>query len=349
MKIGILTFHDGPNHGAFLQAWSTFRMLQNLGHQVEIINYKNVRHHEMESGWSVRRLKNPVFLWQSLRKQSAFKKAHRVFAWEPLITDLEELQRNHYDAVVIGSDVVWNYRIFGYDPAFFGQLNANKVVSFSASFGMVALDDAHPERMAADLSSFAAISVRDVNSQSIVAQQIDEVVPITLDPTLVYDFNDEIPQPSAKYREKYMLVYSYLHAESMIREVRSYASEHNLRVECVGYPPPLRSIGYCDRINMTANPFEWIRIFADAEQVVTSTFHGVVFSIKMRRRFWYIENAKAHNRVTSLLESCGIDHGLVLGREGKLHVFDPDYEMVFGALKPLARDSHAWLISQFKS
>ena len=30
---------------------------------------------------------------------------------------------------------------------------------------------------------------------------------------------------------------------------------------------------------------EWMRIFADAEKIITSTFHGVVFSIKMQRPF----------------------------------------------------------------
>ena len=80
MKIGILDFsRRSKPHGAFLQAWSTFRILQIAGHEAEIINYKNMLHHVMESVWSLGRLKNPVFLYQSLTKQAAFKKAHRLF------------------------------------------------------------------------------------------------------------------------------------------------------------------------------------------------------------------------------------------------------------------------------
>ena len=44
MKIGILTFHDGINHGAFFQAFSTYSFLKANGYDVEIINYKNKRH-----------------------------------------------------------------------------------------------------------------------------------------------------------------------------------------------------------------------------------------------------------------------------------------------------------------
>ena len=50
MKIGILTFHDGLNHGAFLQAFSTMTYLNTKFDHVQIINYKNKYHHRQE-GW----------------------------------------------------------------------------------------------------------------------------------------------------------------------------------------------------------------------------------------------------------------------------------------------------------
>ena len=127
--------------------------------------------------------------------------------------------------------------------------------------------------MARDLSRFTAIAVRDTNSQAIVEKQIGKKVPITLDPTLAYDFEGEIPKPSGKYRKKYLLIYSYVHTEGSIQRIREHASSDDFKIECVGYPPPLRFLNYCDRINMSAGPFEWMRIFADAEKIITSTFH----------------------------------------------------------------------------
>ena len=47
------------------------------------------------------------------------------------------------------------------------------------------------DRMARDLSRFTAIAVRDTNSQAIVEKQIGKKVPITLDPTLAYDFEGD--------------------------------------------------------------------------------------------------------------------------------------------------------------
>ena len=41
MKIGILTYHEGINHGGFFQAFFLQKFITGLGHNVYIINYKN--------------------------------------------------------------------------------------------------------------------------------------------------------------------------------------------------------------------------------------------------------------------------------------------------------------------
>ena len=39
MKIGIITWFDGPNYGTNLQAIALQRYLRNCGHCVEIVNF----------------------------------------------------------------------------------------------------------------------------------------------------------------------------------------------------------------------------------------------------------------------------------------------------------------------
>ncbi|WP_156860527.1 hypothetical protein [Francisella hispaniensis] len=48
MRIGILTFHEGINHGGFFQAYSTYSYLKEKSYDVEIINYKNKIHWFLE-------------------------------------------------------------------------------------------------------------------------------------------------------------------------------------------------------------------------------------------------------------------------------------------------------------
>ena len=44
MKIGILTFHEVFNPGAFLQALATQRLVESLGHEAKIIDYTPAAH-----------------------------------------------------------------------------------------------------------------------------------------------------------------------------------------------------------------------------------------------------------------------------------------------------------------
>lgn len=349
MKVGILTFHDGPNHGAFLQAWSTFRLLREAGYDVEIINYKNPSHHRKESGSIWRKLKNPVYAWQMRQKQKTFQLARRQFHLGPLLKDANTLQRKHYDAVVIGSDVVWNYKLFGYDPVFFGHLNTDRRVAFSPSFGTVRPDDMHPDALANDLSMFHAIAVRDSNSQEIVRQLTGTVPKLTLDPTLVYNFAKENGATQSTKTAPDLLVYSYRQRPEIIECARSYAEDNQIEINCVGYPPSLRAPRYCQSVDMGCDPFEWVRRFSNAHTILTSTFHGVVFSLKSQKPFFFVSGDAAYNRVSSLMDFCGIEHELMLGKENRVFFFSPDYDKVTPILEAAAKDSRQWLQEQLSS
>ena len=138
MKIGILTFHEGINHGGFFQAFSTYSFLKSEGYDVEIINYKNKTHWLTEyKAFLV--TKNPKRLISNIKKIFAFKKDQKSMNLGPFTKDISRIKEN-YDVIVVGSDIVWNYEwdFLGKDPVYFGHgLNAKKWVSFAPSFGAV--------------------------------------------------------------------------------------------------------------------------------------------------------------------------------------------------------------------
>jgi len=342
IKVGILTYHDGPNHGAFLQAWSTLRVLQQGGHNSVILNYKNPRHQQMEGLTSILRQSNPLAVWEAFRKRQAFQRAHREFGMGPRLRTAAEIRAQELDAIVIGSDVVWNYGIFGYDPVFFGRVDVPKKIAYAASFGAVARGSDHPAAMRDDLASFDEISVRDENSKAIVADQIGRDAAVTVDPTLLYGFAEELHRVKPR-GNRAAVVYSYRHPQSAIDLFRNWARDHGTSVVCVGYPPPFRSRRSYDRIDTSLGPFEWVRMMSDAGAVMTSTFHGVVFSLKYEKQFLYVTNDKAHNRVASLLTALGINHDLKPGCQDRPIWFSPDYDMVRENLATLADASKRWL------
>ena len=337
MKVGILTFHDGPNHGAFLQAYALMKIIQEKGHDGYIINYKNKRHHVMESYLPILRFRRPIRFIDFYKKHRAFKIAHKHLNLTPRTTNPTVVKKNHFDLAVIGSDVVWNYKIFGLDDLFFGDLNANKIISYAPSFGWVTTDEIIPG-LADKLRRFDKISVRDTNTKNIVKKTLNVDAPIVLDPTLIYNFNDDEKNTyNPQIIGDYILVYSYISNDEVIGRIKKVARDNDLKIVAVGY----RQL-WCDKVFMGVGPFEWLSLFENAKTILTSTFHGTIFSIKNEKPFYFIANEKAKKRVQSLFDTCKIGADLDVD-EGQLLKIEPNYLSVNRNLKPEIEKSLDWL------
>jgi hypothetical protein len=340
LDIGILTFHDGPNHGAYLQAFALMRVLQNTGHNVTIINYKNWVHHREEGFWQIRKFRRPIRFIDFYKKYKAFRNAHRELNQTDFTTNPEDIKRRHFDLVVFGSDVIWNYKIFGYDDIYFGGLNAGRKVAYAASFGWVDSQEDIDPKVSEGLSRFDSISVRDTNSQEIIKQLFDYIPPITLDPTFIFDFTKVIETKRITKRFRpYLLVYSYVSTENTLKMVFEYARKHELEIIAVGYRQ-----SWCDRVLMNIGPFEWVQLFENAFAVVTSTYHGIIFSIKNRKDVFFIQNEKAFNRVSGIMNLLGIRMSETI-REGEVEFISFREQNIGRILEPLVEDSKKWLMS----
>jgi hypothetical protein len=339
MKVGILTFHEGLNHGAYLQAFATMRMLQAMGHEVEIINYKNRQHWLNEDMRPWLKYRRPVRFIDRFKKQMAFSRDHGLFVRTSFTTKPEDVRNLGFDVVVVGSDCVWNYKTFGYDDLYFGGLNARRIISYAPSFGWVNAEENILDQVKPGLGRFDAISVRDENTRKIVRSLLEIDAPMVLDPTLVYDFSpDEAPSKRMEKNKPYLLVYAYTMIEETIRTVKAYAKANGLKTIATGYRQD-----WCDANLMGVGPLEWLTFYRNAHTVLTSTFHGAVFSLKYGRKFFYVVNDKAKNRVVSLLETCGMADALRGVANQEVRLLEPDYVAVSGALKQAATESRKWL------
>ncbi len=338
MKIGILTFHEGLNHGAYLQAFATMRVLQELGHEAIIINYKNRAHWWDEDIRPWLAYRRPIRFIDRLHKQRAFSRDHKRFNLTQFTKSPKDIQQLHFDAVVVGSDVVWNYKIFGIDDLFFGNLPASKIISYAPSFGWVNHGEKHPKGVAEGIHKFDSISVRDENTRKIVESITGESPPTVLDPTLIYEFSsDEEITPRIKKLDKYILVYAYVSDPDVIFRIQKYARDNELKIISLGY----RQF-WCDKVYMDVGPMEWLGFYRYASAVATSTFHGTIFALKYEKDFWYIKNEKAFNRVASLAETCGLKEAF-FGSDDPIVFIHPEYVEVQRRLAPLVLFSRNWL------
>lgn len=190
------------------------------------------------------------------------------------------------DLQIIGSDEVFNCvqsnTNVGYSRDLFGHGSpAGRLVTYAASFGNTTLAKIEQagirDDLAADLSRFEFLSVRDRNSAHVVEAITGRTPELHVDPVLAYDFASLEPRiPTTRlFAGKYIIVYGYagrLDAEEN-RELRVYADRIGAKVLTLG------GVQACGDRFVDCNPFEVLAYFRDAEAVVTDTFHGTIFSI----------------------------------------------------------------------
>src|SRR3569623_2132122 len=152
MKVGVLTFHKCINYGSYWQARCMVAALRARGHDAELLDHDSddVRRAE------VRCALQPKLPARTPRRELGknAEKARRFYApiaALPLSRRFplhEPTAATAYDAIVVGSDEVWNFRHpwYGSEPIFFGDgLKTDRLVSYGASFGNhSAWDGIHP-------------------------------------------------------------------------------------------------------------------------------------------------------------------------------------------------------------
>lgn len=294
-KVGIMSMQRIANYGSFLQAYALKQLIEELGCKVEFVDYhvgtpiisenadsKNKFVRKLKKGLETFRYQAPFAHKMSfIRYKQSFQKRYM-----PLLGITDAMNFNPMlDCLVIGSDEVFNCiqknSNVGYSLELFGKDNcAKKMITYAASFGNTTLEKLKKYKKAdeigAFLKKFNAISVRDANSGVIVEQLTGKEPVYNLDPVLIYDYMnccDEIPQ--IKMNEKYLILYAYagriLNSEA--DWIAAYAKKKNLKVYAIG------GIQKCADRFVDCSPFEVLSYFKHAEEVVTDTFHGSIFSI----------------------------------------------------------------------
>ena len=300
-KVGIMSMQRIANYGSFLQAYALKQLIEELGYRVEFVDYhvgapviaknadnKNKIVRKFEKGLETFCYKAPFLHKLSfIRYKQSFEKKYMSLLG---ITDAMNYNPE-LDCLVIGSDEVFNCiqrnSKVGYSPELFGAGNkAKRLITYAASFGNTTLEKLKKYEKADEvgllLKQFSAISVRDANSGAIVEKLTEKAPVYNLDPVLIYDYMnccDIIPQ--VKTEEKYMILYAYAGriSTSEAEWIAEYARKKKLKVYAIS------GIQQCANCFVDCSPFEVIGYFKNAEEVITDTFHGSIFSVITHRPF----------------------------------------------------------------
>jgi hypothetical protein len=311
LRVGILTFHEVFNPGAFLQAYATQMLLRRLGHNPEIIDYNPPAHryhpikHALELGWRLP-LRPRKWLDDFIRNRAfgEARKEHLILSRRCLTR--EDISKTHYDAVLVGADIVWNFKMrrLGQDPVYFGEgLKTDRLIAFAPSCGPCSVEDSIPEYVSNGLPRFHHISVRDENTARIVEKVCGPKPEVICDPT--FHVAEAVTRCRANGpRGEYILVYllpGQHTSATLIAQICALRAQTGLPIHAVLYRHD-----WADRNTMSCDPFQWLQAMCGARYVFTNTFHGAIFSVLLRTNFVLELNDLVRSKTEDMARNMGI-------------------------------------------
>lgn len=319
MKALLTTIVDNINFGTYLQTYATVKVLNDVGIKTTVLNYQ--RPYTGGDFYAKNHLKRkdipkykriPLFLFSfSMNRFMKWKISRFIHAKVPFskkISSLDELTTAFmgYDLYVTGSDQVWNCEHnFGLDPIFFFKDIPGKKVSYAASIGTDRFPDKYKNEIKGLLSDYSIISTRERQGVEALAEIGISDVTQVLDPTLLLNKDEwlEVSGKSADFNEKYLLVYSVEVEKNkdIYNIAKRIAEEHGLKIYLVSPTLSLDRHNNFDKVYRLASCETFLRLFANAEYVVCSSFHGTAFAINFNKQFVTVAPGRFSSRVNSLL------------------------------------------------
>lgn len=307
MRVGLLSMQRVPNYGSFWQAYCLKKMICDVEkcelEFIDIIPGEQSSRTEYKRSFSFSKIRRiPYYFFQRNKKLMFVKYQNKILG-----CGIDRNYNHDYDAILIGSDEVFNFAQhspWGFSTQLYGDIDNNNVCSYAACFGNTTLEAVREtnreEKIKRGLKNLRIVSVRDKNSAEIVNALTGVIPEIHLDPVVVGDLPQDLPDIKDK---GYILVYSYdfrLSDPDVIDQTRTFAKEKGLKIISAGFYQ-----SWVDK-NVLPNPYELLAYFKDADYVITDTFHGTIFSARMHRKFVTVIRDTNQNKLEDLLGRIGM-------------------------------------------
>lgn len=316
MRIGIITHHNVPNYGAVLQAYALQHTIMTMGYDCEIIDYRDVRverfyHQSLIAQNKIKEiLRHFIYLGTFTKRNRMFEEFRKHNLVVSRLYSRKTLQEanSEYDFFISGSDQVWNLSLHNNDTSYFLDfvVDNNKKGSYAASFGYSTVPDMYLEITKRHLLMYSYINVRESEGVEIAKELSGKNVNQVVDPTLLLSKNKWFSFVKPVKFKNYIFVYEICRLDESYKYALELAEQTGKMVVAVTPFDRLKGVAYQGNIEWVnfLSPETFISLIYYADYVITSSFHGTVFSILFEKKFLCTINNKSatNSRIKSLLE-----------------------------------------------
>lgn len=376
MRVAVVTLPLHTNYGGLLQAYALRTAIGSLGHDASVLDLwekmpvpKGIQAPFKYAGRAFRRLLKgndgpEVFREKRYARELPVLSANLSpfignYINPRIIGSYQDIKEGEYDAFVVGSDQVWRPRYFNpIEDAYLAFTSGWDVrrVAYAASFGTDELEYEYMQLEACSklLEKFDGVSVREDSAVRLCEEWLDHEGAVhVLDPVMLLDVTEyQRIAAGAKNRLAKGKITTYIldrseekrHVIDFVRKV-SGMDLHDCSVYPYVNDRPVE-----ERVVPALE--DWLAAFADAEFVVTDSFHGCVLAILMHKRFIAVGNSRrGMARLKSLLDMFGLDmrlvHGIDPEDDGEYFLSEPDWETIDSILEEKRLASMAFLKDSF--
>lgn len=321
--------HKVLNYGSALQAYALQQKLFSMGYDNELIDYsyppplKKRRSLKSCLFDIIIFLRNAAFGFPTERKQRRFNKFYKHNYKLSDFYTRDSIKKNPplYDGYITGSDQVWNPRFAGGDDNFFlAFAPENKLkLSYASSFATTKVYEELKPLYAKYLSRYNSISVRETSGVDIVKELTGKEATVCCDPTILLsseEWEKLAVQSTLKIDYKYVLVYvlGYMvgNVYDDVQKITEYVQK-TLGMKVI-YLVGRKEDAFRpnSRLIKDAGPSEFVYLIKNADFVITTSFHGVAFSLIFDRPlFGVVDKEKVDDtRIQSVLSVTGAEKSI---------------------------------------
>lgn len=381
-KIGMAINYDYPDYGGMLQAYASFRKIRDLGYDPEAININaligDIKKRKIKYFASnildvsiVKEKSQIIFkkIRTKFNKELNLNLVKRYTAFEEFYTKKFKVSReyksweelrgccNEYSSVVVGSDQLWlPSNIAGdYYTLSFVPHNVNKV-AYATSFGVSNIPSRQREKTEKFLGRIDYLSAREESGQRLIKEYTGRDVSLVCDPALLLTSSewDEDATPGRIIEDKYVFCY-FMGDNPWQREfVKQVKRRTGYKIVSLLHLDQYIKTDedYVDEAPYDISPADFINLVKNAEFVCTDSFHGTVFSLIYRRKFFTFmrfsdaATLSTNARITTLLKRIGVEDRLVQKNSNVDEMLNKnmDFEKIQNRLKDFREESLKYLI-----
>ena len=316
MKCEIITIHHIHNFGSVFQAYALQKFLQNNGHDAQIIDYRPAYY---EVGRN--RLKSLAGKVLNLKAYLARKKKFERFikhsihlSSKPAHTE-EDLRKQFGDCdgvIIAGGDQLWNsYHPCGNDDAYKLTFAPKaKKMAYGTSMGRDNFTEEELETLAKKTADFRKIMLREKCTVDMLSSYTSVDVSHVIDPVGLLepeDFYKVAKIPPVK--EPYAVMYLADSSSLLDAVIQVLSEKMGLKiVHICGF----RKKCYCDYMIKDAGPEEILGYIANAQFVLSASFHATMFSLLFNKPFaTLLPGEKTNARIEDILKLAELENRIL--------------------------------------